>query len=112
LSTTESRPASIRRTAGKSYVLESVVAVNKAAVVQAVDLQSPERAVRLQLIQAPRDLGRRQPVVDVGGEPLDRFEVAPDHPVHPEQLLEQRVRLQRLLGHRGEPSGCPAARRA
>ena len=77
----------------QEHVLGVVVHVYEAAVAQAVDLQLPERAVCLEILQLGVQPLGRQPVEDLGREPLHRLEVAPDRAVHPEQLLEERASL-------------------
>ena len=58
---------------------------------EAVDLELPERPVGLQRVELLADGGGVEAVGDPLGEPRDDIEVATDHRVDPEQLLEQRV---------------------
>jgi ubiquinone/menaquinone biosynthesis C-methylase UbiE len=79
-------------------VLEPVVAVHEPAVVQAVHLQRPQRPVGFERAHFGSQLVRRQPLGHARGKAAHRLEVAADHVVHPQQLLEQRLaeRMRRI----------------
>ena len=83
----------------QEHVLGVVVAVDEAAVAQAVDLEPPQRPVRLELVELRVELLGGQPVDDLAREPPHRFEVAANDAVHPQQLLEERAALFGLRVH-------------
>ena len=72
-------------------VLEPVVTVHEAAVVQAVHLQRPQRPVRRERGDLRLDLAGRQAAGHLRGQLAHGLEVLPDHPVHPQELLEERL---------------------
>src|SRR4029078_7065448 len=72
---------------------------------QAVDLELPERAVGLQLVERCPHVRGREAVGHVLRQPLPRGQVPAHHAVHPLELTEQRLAAGgRLDGHGGHPT--------
>jgi hypothetical protein len=81
-----------------------VVAVHEPAEVQAVELRLPERPVGLQRPELGCDLARTEPLADPAGEAAHQLQVLPEHPVHPQEFLEEG--LAERLSHAAESMMC------
>jgi hypothetical protein len=55
-----------------------------------------QRALGLQLVEGVTNGLTGKPLVHLSREPFDQLQVATDHRVHPEKLLEQRPALEGL----------------